>query len=255
MNYYQILELNNNATQDEIKASYKKLIAIHHPDRGGDEEMMKQINEAYTILSDPQQKSIYDENIQPSSFLKKMFNMATKINISLETLYQGGNVMFIHKGKEYSFDISPRTKNNHIVLRGENKFMFVGAQHPVFKVHNNKLILNINITVGEMLGGFIRTYKFLDGKTISFVQPVGKVTKNETKLLFPNFGLEANKPLYIFITVTSYPKDNFLNKEIKDYKELKEVLGFDDSHKLCNRSIDLSKLPVYEEEMNGCNQQ
>ena len=61
MDYYNILKVNANSTQDEIKKSYRKMSLKHHPDRkGGDSEMFKKINAAYEILSDPQKKKNYD---------------------------------------------------------------------------------------------------------------------------------------------------------------------------------------------------
>ena len=50
-NYYQILELNENATSDEIKKAYRRLSFVYHPDKNpGDAhkaELFKQLNEAY----------------------------------------------------------------------------------------------------------------------------------------------------------------------------------------------------------------
>ena len=42
--------LRANATKDEITAAYKKLAKEHHPDKGGDDEMFKQIHTAYAVL-------------------------------------------------------------------------------------------------------------------------------------------------------------------------------------------------------------
>ena len=56
--YYKILELSNNATQDEIKKAYKKMAIKYHPDKNPDnkeeaEEKFKKVAEAYEILSNP----------------------------------------------------------------------------------------------------------------------------------------------------------------------------------------------------------
>lgn len=64
--YYKLLELNRDASEDDIKKSYKKLSLVYHPDRNPDkkewaEEMFKKINEAKNVLLDPQQRRIYDQ--------------------------------------------------------------------------------------------------------------------------------------------------------------------------------------------------
>jgi molecular chaperone DnaJ len=62
--YYKILGIPRDATQDEIKKAYRKLALQYHPDKAGDdktsEEMFKRVNEAYETLSDPQKRKSYD---------------------------------------------------------------------------------------------------------------------------------------------------------------------------------------------------
>jgi DnaJ family protein A protein 2 len=58
--YYQILGVDQNANASQLKNAYKKLAVIHHPDKGGDVEMFKKINNAYDTLSDPDKRRIYD---------------------------------------------------------------------------------------------------------------------------------------------------------------------------------------------------
>ena len=64
MDYYSILGVSRNASQDEIKRAYRKLAMKHHPDRGGDAEKLQEINHAYDTLKDPDKRSAYD-NPQP----------------------------------------------------------------------------------------------------------------------------------------------------------------------------------------------
>jgi DnaJ-class molecular chaperone len=61
--YYEILQIEKTATQDQIKQSYKRLAKIHHPDRGGDKEMFQKIQMAYETLSDDQKRKEYDNPI------------------------------------------------------------------------------------------------------------------------------------------------------------------------------------------------
>ncbi|MDD2730531.1 MAG: molecular chaperone DnaJ [Candidatus Portnoybacteria bacterium] len=58
--YYKILGISKSASPDEIKRAYRRLAQEHHPDKGGDQQKFKEINEAYQVLSDPQKKSQYD---------------------------------------------------------------------------------------------------------------------------------------------------------------------------------------------------
>jgi len=60
-NLYQILELDSNATTQQIKQQYRKLALLYHPDRcSGDEEKFKEINLAHEVLSDPKERDVYD---------------------------------------------------------------------------------------------------------------------------------------------------------------------------------------------------
>lgn len=60
MNYYTILGVNENASQDDIKKAYKKLAMQHHPDRGGDNKKFQEISQAYDTLSDSNKRQQYD---------------------------------------------------------------------------------------------------------------------------------------------------------------------------------------------------
>ncbi|HXG51870.1 MAG TPA: molecular chaperone DnaJ [candidate division Zixibacteria bacterium] len=63
--YYELLGLRRNASEEEIKKAYRKLALQYHPDRNpGDkqaEEKFKEISEAYQVLSDPQKRAQYDQ--------------------------------------------------------------------------------------------------------------------------------------------------------------------------------------------------
>lgn len=63
-NYYEILEVLREATQEEIKTAYRRLALVYHPDKNPDdqeaEEKFKQISEAYRILADTEKRQLYD---------------------------------------------------------------------------------------------------------------------------------------------------------------------------------------------------
>ena len=58
--HYTTLGVEADAAQREIERRYKRLAAEHHPDRGGDEERMKSLNEAYRVLRDDTRRAAYD---------------------------------------------------------------------------------------------------------------------------------------------------------------------------------------------------
>ena len=60
MSHYATLGLTENATTAEIKKAFRKLAAEHHPDKGGNEEKFKQINEAYHVLKEDSTRQQYD---------------------------------------------------------------------------------------------------------------------------------------------------------------------------------------------------
>ncbi|HEU0050763.1 MAG TPA: molecular chaperone DnaJ [Patescibacteria group bacterium] len=60
--YYKILGVEKNASEEDIKKAYRRLAHEHHPDKnGGDEKKFKDINEAYQVLGDKQKRATYDQ--------------------------------------------------------------------------------------------------------------------------------------------------------------------------------------------------
>lgn len=76
---YELLDVNPNASHDEIKKAYRKKALQNHPDKGGDEELFKKINNAYEILVNQEKRDLYDkfgttdQNNSPSFSARDIF--------------------------------------------------------------------------------------------------------------------------------------------------------------------------------------
>jgi len=113
---YDILGVPRDAQDQDVKKAYRKLAREHHPDKGGDAEKFKKVQEAYEILTDPQKRQNYDQfgtpegpqqggNPFPPDIFAQMFgggfgggaqrgpikrsNFDHEIKISLEEAYRG----------------------------------------------------------------------------------------------------------------------------------------------------------------------
>jgi len=59
--FYDILDIQKDASAGDIKKAYRKLAMKHHPDKGGDTEKFKEISKAYEVLKDDEKRQLYDK--------------------------------------------------------------------------------------------------------------------------------------------------------------------------------------------------
>ena len=93
-NYYEILEVDRNASKEIIEKAYKTLAKKYHPDvqeqnqKKIAEEKMKLINEAYSVLSDENQKEEYDKQLEENIISKELYQEVVQENIELKRKIQ-----------------------------------------------------------------------------------------------------------------------------------------------------------------------
>ena len=129
--YYNILEVNKNATDEEIKKSYRKLSKKYHPDLNPNnveaENKFKEIAEAYSILSDKDKKSNYDNYGDPS-------------------------------GRQNQFDGMNMEDVFSNFFSGGNPFGGGGRRNTVIK--GSDIRININISLEEVFSGVHKKIKY-----------------------------------------------------------------------------------------------
>jgi curved DNA-binding protein CbpA len=97
--YYSILGADMNASLDDIERLYKRLAVRHHPDKGGDEEEMKSLNEAYGVLKDDETRRVYDaERREPEAESASPLYTAPPLEVNAAAGQSLGAVLFIGAG-------------------------------------------------------------------------------------------------------------------------------------------------------------
>ena len=86
MNPYTELDVSVTASTEEIKQRYRTLAQMHHPDKGGNEELFKRIKLAYEILSDPIRRKQYDITGETNTTNAKDEALANIIQIILHVV-------------------------------------------------------------------------------------------------------------------------------------------------------------------------
>jgi len=152
--YYKILGLNKNASDEEIKKAYRKLAMKYHPDHAQDdqsaEEKFKQISEAYAVLSDKEKREQYDQ-FGSAGFQQRY---------SQEDIFKGFNFSDIFK--EFGFNGS-----NFSSGRGGGMRFSFGSGSP-FGSHpgqqaqakGSDLIYELPLTLREVATGTRKTVSF-----------------------------------------------------------------------------------------------
>ena len=126
-NYYEILEVNKNASPEIIEKAYKTLVKKYHPDLQQDEnknkyeEKIKKINEAYDILSDSEKRKKYDLNLKNTeisindynSLYQENINLKNNLNILKEKLNYLNNIQNNYEKNNLNYNNLEYNKNNY----------------------------------------------------------------------------------------------------------------------------------------------
>ena len=208
--YYEILGLTKDASDDDIKKAYRKLAMKYHPDRNPGagqaeaEKNFKELNEANETLSDAGKRATYDrigshgdsahtytysgdfEDLMSSVFgannrsFEDIFthrgnnqtHRATThiINISLVDAYTGRSVKV---DQNTNIQIPAGVRSGAKFYQGSRIYRVDVSPHPKFKRANDDLLVDIEITVIEAILGLEALLTHLDGVKLQFSIPAG----------------------------------------------------------------------------------
>lgn len=173
--YYQVLNVPENASQDDIKKAFRKLASHWHPDKNSQpeaEEKFKEINEAYSVLSDAEKRAKWqwERNYSQDNYWNQQFsrrknfnrnfydnfgvdtNLYYEINLSIEDAYKGKSVSLSSYAGDMEINIKPGVRNGHkLRLKGK------GHTNPVTGAKGD-LILTVRLIKGLQKWDFDRDY-------------------------------------------------------------------------------------------------
>ncbi len=169
--YYQILGVSKNASKEDIKKAYRRLAHKYHPDKkDGDEKKFKEVNEAYTVLSNDQKRAQFDQfgsgfqgfsgsggAQQSGSFRGFDFSHFTQssqgadidLNDILGSIFgaRGSGFARRRKGSDIAIDIE---------LEFEESILGISKKIKINRVSGNSEELTVNIPAGIDSGEMIR---------------------------------------------------------------------------------------------------
>lgn len=162
IDYYKILGVNKNSTEQEIKQAYRKLAAQHHPDRGGDTKKFQEIQEAYSVLSDASKKAAYDNPAHPGPNFGFSFNHGP---FEFNAGDPFGDIFSQVFGGRYRQD--PRPQPTRVSLWITLKDIYEGGKRIIGIGNSN---VEINLPVGVSDGENVRYPKLGPGGTDLVIQ-------------------------------------------------------------------------------------
>ena len=162
MSHYQTLGVEKSATPDEIKKAYRKLASKHHPDKGGDTATFQKIEEAYRVLSDPQQRQQYD-NPQPQF----NFNQAPGGFHFNSNGFDFNDIIGQMFGQQRPHPHQPRQQVFRTSIEVDlNQAYFGGEHHIQLQTPGGSKTIKVDIPRGAEHGSQVRINEVIDNATL-----------------------------------------------------------------------------------------
>jgi len=212
--YYGLLGIKKNASADEIKKAYRALAKKYHPDsnvgNADAEEMIKELNEAYEVLSDEKRKRKYDS-------LVNRFNFVSGFEFDPSKFGWGKKAEFNGKEDGAFSDFFNLFFGNDAVELDEKTFEtgFIRKEEQLLFKRGEDVMVNYEITLEEAFYGKedVKKVKTAANKVKEYDITVPEGAKNGDKIRLLGKGLPG--------TIGAPPGDLYINLVVKPHKSLK----------------------------------
>ena len=262
-NYYEILEINRNSSQEDISEAYRNLSLKYHPSRSTPEKKevyelhFQKLAEAYEVLSDPTKKGIYD--IYGSEGLRKGI---TDKHGNIKGAYK-----FLNNGHEI-FEKYMGTSNPFTLIRDNEKISeeipsvfgsAFGGQNKKPEEKLRPIIINLECTLEELYNGCVKTIKFKKNKinndlrTTKVVEAsqdveIFKGYDDKTIITFKEKGNDAPGMVSsdLIVKIREIPHNTFkrINKNDLLYIHEISLVKALNSEPVCLKTLDERKLAI-----------
>ena len=163
LTYYDLLDLDRDATPEEIKAAYYKLAREYHPDVAADDPNVAQkfalINQAYRVLSDPQRRYQYDRTLPQKSYPlrhltpSKIWREATEV-----VLIRSDRFSPLNQAMQAAIAVTLDGDLMVLTMPGSERHL---AGHMETASNRNSIVNALELVAGRRL-----TFRIVDGATV-----------------------------------------------------------------------------------------
>lgn len=212
MNYYEILEISKNASDEVIKNAYRALVKKYHPDKNGNslitEERMSKINEAYETLIDKEKRAIYDN----------------------ELLFQEQEEKRLEEEKLYSNIINNKSFNEYEDLEVEENKKSLKEKFEALDEKGKKKAIGISAVIAFFVV-FLVTFLITSLATPSTKKEKDTDTEDITEDRFKEDDSYYNESEYDFEDGSDYEINNFHDEDVIEKEENKNTSEEDKEEK------------------------